>query len=417
MKIILTSIGTRGDIEPFLSIGEILKKKKHHIICLFPEQFRDLAENSGFEFVSLGSKFGKLLKSPEGRIAMGGGKLGIKKIKAFLKLISMQPEATKEMMLKQEECIESQNPDRIIHHPKATYPILWSIKNKGKTTLVCPVPYMHYVKGHPHIIFHSNFGTRINKLTYKLADYGLVKSVSYSQKWLKNKHKKLTSKKIIEALHNNDVIYTISPSLFARPKYWNSNLKVLGFHERDKTINWTPSIELKQFLQHNPKIIFITFGSMINPFPKRNTELILQIIEQNKIPAIINTCEGGLVKPVNYKHGLVYFTNNIPYDWIFPQIYAVVHHGGSGTTHMALKYGCATLIIPHIVDQYVWNKIAYRKGVGPLGIDVSKITKSNLEPKIIDLFQNKNYKQNAENLSKKILKENFKTEIYNTIIN
>lgn len=44
MKIILISIGTRGDMEPFLSIGEILKEKGHQVICAFPEQFRDLAE-------------------------------------------------------------------------------------------------------------------------------------------------------------------------------------------------------------------------------------------------------------------------------------------------------------------------------------------------------------------------------------
>jgi len=32
MKIILISIGTRGDMEPFLSIGEILKEKGHNVL-------------------------------------------------------------------------------------------------------------------------------------------------------------------------------------------------------------------------------------------------------------------------------------------------------------------------------------------------------------------------------------------------
>ena len=46
MKIILISIGIRGDMEPFLAIGEILKEKGHQVICAFPEQFRNLAEDS-----------------------------------------------------------------------------------------------------------------------------------------------------------------------------------------------------------------------------------------------------------------------------------------------------------------------------------------------------------------------------------
>lgn len=416
MKIILTSIGTRGDMEPFLAIGEILREKGHHIICLFPEQFRYLAEDSGFEFVSLGSKFMELLESPQGRIAMGGGKFGWEKLKAYIKLICMQPAANEEMIKKQEECIETQKPDRIVHHPKAVYPTLWSMQNKGKTTLISPVPYMHYVEGHPHIIFSKNYGRLINKLTYKLVDLGLVKSVTYSQKWLKDKSRKLTSKKVREALSKNKVIYSISPSLFQRPNYWNDNLQVLGFHERNKTRNWNPSPELEQFLQQHSKFLFITFGSMVNPYPEKNTKTILQILEQHKIPAIINTCAGGITQPKNYSPQLIHFVKSIPYDWIFPKTYAVIHHGGSGTTHMALKYGCAIMIIPHIIDQFVWNKIVQKKGVGPLGIDISKITINNLEPKVIDLMENDCYKQKAQELSKEIMNENFRNEICNFIM-
>ena len=56
MKIILTSIGTRGDIEPFLAIGKILKEKGHLVICAFPEQFKELTENCDIAFASLEKK-------------------------------------------------------------------------------------------------------------------------------------------------------------------------------------------------------------------------------------------------------------------------------------------------------------------------------------------------------------------------
>lgn len=47
MKIILISIGTRGDVEPFLAIAEILKEKGHRVIGAFPEQFRALTNRTG----------------------------------------------------------------------------------------------------------------------------------------------------------------------------------------------------------------------------------------------------------------------------------------------------------------------------------------------------------------------------------
>ena len=414
MKIILTSIGTRGDVEPFVAISEILKENGHEIICLFPEQYRDLAGDSGFEFASLGSEFIDMLDSPAGKTAMGGGKLGIKKIKAYLKLASMQKEVNKAMVLKQVKVIEKERPDRIVHNGKVMYPVIWGLENKGKRIFVSPVPYMHYVKDHAQIGFNKNFGPFFNKLTYDLANFGLVKTISGSQKWL-SRQKRIKTKEIRKELSEERAIYTISPSLFNRPEYWNENLQVLGYHERKKTINWEPSIELMSFLKNHSKVILVTFGSMVNTNPPEKTEIILDILEQNGIPAIINTASGGLVQPRDYNKEFFQFVTRIPYDWIFPKLYAVIHHGGSGTTHTAIKYGCASLIIPHIFDQYIWNKIVFEKGLGPLGIDVSQISVKNLEQKIIDLCTNKSYKENAQKIGQKMQNETFKMEICSTI--
>ena len=84
MKILFTAIGTRGDMEPFLALAEIFKNKGHEVTCLFPEQFRHLAEASGFGFASLGTGFIELINSTDGRIAMSGGKFGFRKLTSLL---------------------------------------------------------------------------------------------------------------------------------------------------------------------------------------------------------------------------------------------------------------------------------------------------------------------------------------------
>ena len=141
MKILLLSIGTRGDMEPFLAIGEILKEKGHHVTCAFPEQFRHLADDSNLEFASLGSKFLEMLESDVGKAALGGGGSGLTKFIATLKLAGNQTEINRELVDKQYEIIENENPDRIVYNGKAIYPIIWGIRNKGKNILVCPLPY------------------------------------------------------------------------------------------------------------------------------------------------------------------------------------------------------------------------------------------------------------------------------------
>lgn len=98
IKIILISVGTRGDMEPFLSIGEILKEKGHQVICAFPEQFKTIAEESDLEFASLGPKFIELLESEDGKAAMGGSGSGFRKLVAYIRLASHQTDANKELV-------------------------------------------------------------------------------------------------------------------------------------------------------------------------------------------------------------------------------------------------------------------------------------------------------------------------------
>jgi len=402
-------------MEPFLAIGEILKEKGHQVICAFPDQFKNLVEDSNMEFASLGTKFIKMLDSDDGKAAMGGSGSGLKKFIANIKLAKNQTEANKELFYRQHEIIERENPDRIVHNLKALYPIIWALDNPGKNILICSLPYLHYVRNHTHVVFHSNWGPFLNKLTYSLANFGIITSLKISKKWL-NLERKITRKHIKNVLLSSKAIYAISPALFPRPDYWDKNLKVLGYHERKKNINLQVDTSLEEFIEKHDKILFITFGSMLNPEPEEKTKIIIDILERNKIPAIINTASEGLVKPDKYDSEQIYFVYQIPYDWIFPKVYGVIHHGGSGTTHLALKHGCASLIIPHIVDQFLWNKIIYKLGAGPKGIKIDKITTKNLELKILELVNNTSFRKKAEEIANQMKKEDFKEEIYKSII-
>jgi sterol 3beta-glucosyltransferase len=43
---------------------------------------------------------------------------------------------------------------------------------------------------------------------------------------------------------------------------------------------------------------------------------------------------------------------------------AVVHHGGAGTTHMALRAGKPALVLPFILEQRLWAKRVEEVGAG-----------------------------------------------------
>jgi len=73
------------------------------------------------------------------------------------------------------------------------------------------------------------------------------------------------------------------------------------------------------------------------------------------------------------------------------------------------------MIIPHIIDQFIWNKIVHEKGAGPKGIKIRQITTKTLEPKILELVDNPTFKKNAEELAGKMKNEDFTEDFYRVI--
>jgi vancomycin aglycone glucosyltransferase len=50
---------------------------------------------------------------------------------------------------------------------------------------------------------------------------------------------------------------------------------------------------------------------------------------------------------------------------LFPRLDLLVHHGGAGTTALALRAGVPQLIVPHIVDQFFHGRRIAELGLGP----------------------------------------------------
>jgi hypothetical protein len=69
-----------------------------------------------------------------------------------------------------------------------------------------------------------------------------------------------------------------------------------------------------------------------------------------------------------------YLLAEAPHDWLFPQMAAVVHHGGAGTTAAGLRAGRPTVICPFLGDQPFWGTLVHACGVGPQPIPQRQLT-------------------------------------------
>jgi sterol 3beta-glucosyltransferase len=415
MKILLLSIGTRGDMEPFLATGDWLLTQGHELGIVMPEQFRELAGEVGLEFFPLSRQFLELLETSAGRGIMGqrGGKL--RRFGQLLSLARQSMQVQKTLLVQQKEAIDAFRPDQIFYHPKCLFGRLWGMLYPDRAAVLSPIPnWLHPVREYPHIAFPQQWGQKVNRWTYSFTNGMTALMGARMLKPFRQDYPaiNLSRRAILQHMREQErVLYLVSQILFPQPDYWPKQARVVGYLERPKTNNWQPPEELLTFLadHHHEQVLFFTFGSMVNADPARTTEIILEVLQDVGVPAILNVAAGGLVLPTT-PPDRTFWVEDIPYDWIFPKVYGVIHHGGSGTTHTTLKHGCASLIIPHIIDQFFWNQRCADIGVGPLGPPIKRLSKTNLTSLLGEMLRDTSYRERAELLGQKMKDEGFESE-------
>jgi len=78
----------------------------------------------------------------------------------------------------------------------------------------------------------------------------------------------------------------------------------------------------------------------------------------------------------------VLLIGNVPHDWLFRQVSAVVHHGGAGTCAAGIALGKPTVIVPFFGDQFFWAGMISRAGAGPEGVPYKQLTADKLAESI-----------------------------------
>lgn len=85
---------------------------------------------------------------------------------------------------------------------------------------------------------------------------------------------------------------------------------------------------------------------------------------------------------------------------------AVIHHGGSGTTGLALRSGVPSMVVPFTADQPFWGGRTHDLGVGPAPIPFSELSAEKLADAVMMMSQDENMCRRAAQLRDAMAGEN-----------
>jgi len=199
-------------------------------------------------------------------------------------------------------------------------------------------------------------------------------------------------------------LFAYSEHVVPRPDDWGAHIHVTGFWWLDAPAHWQAPTELLRFLDQGDAPVYVGFGSLSgNDNYQYMVRTAVDALRQCGQRAIVVTAWGelkGLELPPT-----VFAIKNVPHDWLFPHVKAVIHHGGAGTTAAGLRAGCPSIIVPYFADQPFWGRRVAALGAGSKPIPQKSVTSEKLAEAICLVTTDPSIRNNASILGEKLRAE------------
>ncbi|KAK3333944.1 CHIP6 protein [Cercophora scortea] len=389
LNIVIMVIGSRGDAQPFLKIGKVLKEQCGHRVRIATHPaFRDFVEkDSGLEFFSVGGDPSELMafmvKNP-GMIptleTVKAGDIGRRRAamaemfggfwRACINATDDEKDTRNVKMMGERDPFVA---DAIIANPPSFAHVHCAEALGIPLHLMFTFPYTP-TQSFPHplaSIKKSNVDPGYtNFISYPLVEMMVWQGLGDLVNDFRVKTLGLDPVSTLWApgatyrLHV-PITYLWSPGLVPKPEDWGDEVDVSGFVFLDLASSFTPPDPLTKFLDAGEAPIYIGFGSIVVDDANSFTNMIFEAVKTAGVRALVSKGWGGLGGDSLDVPDNIFLLDNTPHDWLFPRVRACVIHGGAGTTAMALKCGKPTMVVPFFGDQHFWGSMLEKVKAGP----------------------------------------------------
>ncbi|MFI9383330.1 glycosyltransferase [Kutzneria sp. NPDC052558] len=396
-KVVITAVGSRGDTAPMIAIGTRLQDAGHDVVLTAFTIFRDLVTESGLRFRPHD------LSIDEG-VAENDVPDPLAALKQFLspKGIQESGEALLATLADEPADILLLSPfAELAGHPLAEargIPSLGVRLQPMSTTAAYP----------PSILGGWSAGPALNRLAGRFGAaavdhvYGKPVAAFRRQLGLPKVTAKALRRRRTEA--EWPILHGYSPLVAPRPADWRPGLDVVGFWWPPRPLGWEPPEELVRFLAAGPPPVYVGFGSL--PMPGGESErvsgIIADALRRAKVRGIVQAGWANLAVTADD----VMTIGEVPHDWLFDHVGAVVHSCGAGTTGAGLRAGVPVVAIPNVAgDQRFWARRLHELGVSAGTLSRRKMTAESLAAAITTAVTDPRLRANAKAVSAKLADE------------
>lgn len=389
MRIVIPTIGSRGDVQPYIALAQKLAQRGHDATLASHPVMRTLVESHGVTFVPIGPDIdlAREVAAIRGRARVAA--LGL--IKAMSFGFDMLERSHDDIMAL---CREAD----LVVVPTA----IAAGKNEAE---LLDRPYVSVTLMPWAIPWDDPGRPLLKRAAYGAIDWAIsLMTTAPLNRIRKRQGLPPVGKEGFTSPRLN--LVPVSPAVYPPNPHWDRCHRMVGFWFATAPADWQPPADLLAFLEAGEPPLLVTLGSMYlgDGDAQATAALFVESIAQTGTRAIVQGWQADMQR-LPLTPG-VFGIGALPHDWLMPRCAAVVHHGGFGTTSAGLRAGIPALLIPHVADQYYWGQHLRQLGVSPAPIPLPKLTREGLIAGLAELAHNRELRTKASALGERIRAEN-----------
>lgn len=414
MNVFIATIGTRGDVQPYIALGEGISRAGHDVTVCTSTRYESVVTEHGLSYGRLSDDLVALVETPEGRAAIAAAGGAIRGLGTLFNLIRQSLQIQHDLFRDGWVAAREANPDIIVYHPKMAIALHYAERLDVPAVMAPLFPVFLPTRAYPQPGFPKlRLGHRLTA-AYNRATHFLIRTVvSAASRWLfaswRREHGLPPQPWGTGVAHRVDgtrvpFLNGWSPHLVPDPPDWpQRDVETTGYWFLDHADDWAPPPALESFLADGPPPVYVGFGSMAGRNPQRTTGVVIDALRRAGLRGVLASGWGGIA--AGDLPESVHLLDQVPHDWLFPRVAAVVHHGGAGTTAAGLRAGRPTVVSPFFGDQLFWGRRVQEAGAGPAPVSQQNLTPGQLATVLREATGNPEIRQSAEALGRKIRRE------------
>lgn len=405
MRVAVLAIGSRGDVQPYVALGQGLRNAGHDVRFVTTEEFAPLAREHGLSVDAVSfSVQAALVERSAQRAVEGGGRLA--SFGAFARIARSGSIAFARTALG-----SARDVDVMVGGLSALAVGQGISERTGVPFLPALNIPVDATGAWPGALFpHLRIGPRrlSHLASHRLTRLALQATIRAGADTARTDVLGLRPLPRVAGLAgllptSAPLLYGISPAILPPPDDWQPSRHVVGTWFLDAPEGWRPDAELEAFLAAGRPPVYLGFGSMGSHDPTATARLVLDAIRASGVRAVVHRGWARLLPDAPVPD--VHVIESVPHAWLLPRMAAAVHHGGAGTTAASLRAGIPTVVVPFHGDQAFWGQRVHQLGAGPEPIPRTRLSAERLASALVVATTDTDLQRRAAEIGSRIRSE------------